>query len=68
MAKTIRTCDGDLLDRLCYAVYGHVKGTVEAVLARNHGLAAIKQPYPSGVMIHFPDLAAPVRETITLWE
>lgn len=68
MAKIISSCDGDLLDTLCYAVYGHMKGTVEAVLACNQGLAAIQQPYPAGVLIVFPDLPAPVRETVTLWE
>ncbi|MCG9015191.1 tail protein X, partial [Laribacter hongkongensis] len=31
MAKTIRTCDGDILDVICRIHYGHLAGTVEAV-------------------------------------
>ena len=33
MATICRTSDGDLLDTLCYQQYGHLNGTVEAVLA-----------------------------------
>ncbi len=68
MAKTIRTCDGDILDTLCRLHYGHLSGTVEAVLAANPGLAAARQPFLAGRIIHLPDLPAPVRETVTLWE
>ncbi|VVP54982.1 hypothetical protein PS880_05621 [Pseudomonas fluorescens] len=32
MATTYRTSDGDLLDTLCQHYYGHLNGTVEAVL------------------------------------
>ncbi|MCG9106799.1 tail protein X [Laribacter hongkongensis] len=62
MAKTIRTCDGDILDVICRIHYGHLAGTVEAVLA------AKRQPYAAGVVITLPDLPAPTRETVTLWE
>ncbi|MCG9116532.1 tail protein X [Laribacter hongkongensis] len=68
MAKTIRTCDGDILDVICRIHYGHLAGTVEAVLAANPGLAAKRQPFSAGVVITLPDLPAPTRETVTLWE
>lgn len=35
MATTIKTSDGDVLDRLCHQHYGHLMGTVEAVLEAN---------------------------------
>ena len=42
MATTIKTSDGDVLDRLCHQHYGHLMGTVEAVLEANPGLAALR--------------------------
>jgi phage tail protein X len=68
MAKTVRTSDGDILDTLCLGYYGNLAGTVETVLDANPGLASIPQPYPSGVIITFPDLpAAAPAPTINLW-
>ncbi|MEL7940962.1 tail protein X [Pseudomonas delhiensis] len=68
MAKTCRTSDGDLLDTLCYQVYGHLNGTVEAVLEANPGLADRPQPLPAGVQILMPDLPAAVDEQVLLWD
>ncbi|AVY95689.1 tail protein X [Microvirgula curvata] len=68
MATTIRTCDGDILDTLCQAHYGHLNGCVAMVLEANRGLAAERQPYRGGVVIELPDLPAPTREVVTLWE
>lgn len=45
MATTIKTSDGDVLDRLFHQYYGHVMGTVEAVLEANPGLAVRAQPF-----------------------
>lgn len=67
MATTMRTADGDILDTLCHRYYGHLNGTVEAVLDANPGLAEIRQPYSSGVLILLPDLPAVKAETIRLW-
>lgn len=39
MATTCRTSDGDLLDVICQHHYGHLNGTVEAVLDANPDLA-----------------------------
>ncbi|MCX4217961.1 tail protein X [Pseudomonas sp. MCal1] len=68
MATTCRTSDGDLLDTLCYHAYGHLEGTVEAVLDANQGLADEVQPYRAGIVIEFPDLPAPSNDGVMLWE
>lgn len=68
MATIIRTSDGDFLDSICYAHYGHLSGTVEAVLAANVGLAGQAQPYPLGVCIFMPDIESGTTATVTLWE
>ncbi len=48
MATTCRTSDGDLLDTLCHRYYGHLNGSVEAVLDANQGLADEPQPFRAG--------------------
>jgi len=68
MATTCRTSDGDLLDTICHNFYGHLNGSVEAVLDANQGLADEPQPYRDGVVILLPNLAAPAREQVTLWD
>lgn len=67
MAMTCRTSDGDLLDTLCYHAYGHLNGTVEAVLDANQGLADESQPYRAGIVIVLPDLPAPDDSEVMLW-
>jgi len=67
MATTCRTSDGDLLDTLCYHAYGHLNGTVEAVLDANQGLADEPQPYRAGIVIELPDLPLPSEDGISLW-
>lgn len=68
MATTCRTSDGDLLDTLCYQHYGHLNGTVEAVLAANRLLADEPQPLRARLLITFPDFAEPVAEQVQLWD
>ncbi|WP_096511799.1 tail protein X [Pseudomonas izuensis] len=67
MATTCRTSDGDVLDTICHDFYGHLKGSVEAVLDANQGLADEPQPYRAGVVIVLPDLPSPSEAGITLW-
>jgi phage tail protein X len=67
MATTCRTSDGDLLDTICHNYYGHLVGSVEAVLAANQGLADEVQPFRAGVLIVLPDLPDPIEEQVTLW-
>ena len=68
MATTCRTSDGDLLDTICHHYYGHLNGTVEAVLAANQGLADEPQPFRAGVIIVLPDLPTQTLEDIQLWD
>ncbi|MEX5353690.1 tail protein X [Pseudomonas juntendi] len=68
MAKTCKTAEGDVLDTLCQHNYGHLNGTVEAVLAANQGLAEEAQPFRSGVTIRLPDLPMTVATTVQLWD
>ncbi len=68
MAMTCRTSDGDLLDTLCQHYYGHLNGSVEAVLAANQGLADEPQPYRAGVLIKLPDMPANTEAALVLWD
>ncbi|MCQ3017963.1 tail protein X [Pseudomonas tremae] len=67
MATICRTSNGDLLDTLCQHYYGHLNGSVEAVLDANQGLADEPQPYRAGVQILLPDLQVTSEEAIQLW-
>lgn len=68
MATICRTSDGDLLDTLCQNFYGHLNGSVEAVLDANQGLADEPQPFRAGVLIRLPELQAVAEEVIQLWD
>lgn len=68
MATICRTSDGDVLDTLCYQHYGHLNGTVEAVLAANRLLADEAQPLRSGLLISFPTISEPLGEQVQLWD
>jgi phage tail protein X len=53
---------------LCHNYYGHLDGSVEAVLAVNPGLSVEVQPYRGGLLIALPDLArASDDQVIQLW-
>jgi phage tail protein X len=56
------------LDTICHNYYGHLVGSVEAVLSANQGLADEAQPYRSGVLIVLPDIPDPVEEQVSLWD
>ena len=68
MATICRTSDGDLLDVICNHRYGHLNGTVEAVLDANPDLAREVQPYGAGLLIRLPDLSAPAVELLQLFD
>lgn len=62
------TREGDILDDLCYRVYGKQEaGQVEAVLLANPNLADIALAIPARVVITFPDLPTEVKATVRLW-
>jgi phage tail protein X len=56
------------LDTVCHHYYGHLNGTVEAVLGANQGLADEPQPFRAGVIIVLPDLPAQTLEEVQLWD
>ncbi|WP_325437885.1 tail protein X [Pseudomonas nitroreducens] len=68
MAKTCRTSDGEILDTLCHHYYGHLNGTVEAVLDANPALAEEPQPLRAGLLLVLPDLPATTSEEVRLWD
>ena len=67
MATTCRTASGDVLDTICQNYYGHLNGSIEAVLNANPGLSDEVQPFRAGVMIVLPDLVVPSEEGVRLW-
>ncbi|MGC5702341.1 tail protein X [Pseudomonas sp. NFXW11] len=68
MATTCRTSDGDLLDTLCQQYYGHLNGSLEAVLDANQGLADEPQPFRAGVLIVLPQLPLRTAAMVQLWD
>ncbi|MHA7113735.1 tail protein X [Pseudomonas promysalinigenes] len=68
MDKICKTSEGDLLDTLCQHFYGHLDGSVEAVLQANQGLAEQAQPFRSGVMIRLPPLTPAPAKVVQLWD
>ncbi|MDF9892155.1 UNVERIFIED_ORG: phage tail protein X [Pseudomonas vranovensis] len=57
-----------MLDTLCQHYYGHLNGSVEAVLNANQGLAGEPQPFRAGVLVQLPDLIAATDVTVQLWD
>ncbi|TDF78225.1 tail protein X [Pseudomonas sp. H9] len=68
MATTCRTSEGDVLDTLCQHYYGHLNGSVEAVLNANQGLADEAQPFRTGILIQLPELTVGSDATVQLWD
>jgi phage tail protein X len=68
MAMTCRTSEGDVLDTICQHYYGHLIGTVEAVLDANQGLSDQQQPFRAGLLINLPDVTSAADEAVTLWD
>ena len=68
MATTCRTSSGDLLDTICHNYYGHLRGTVEAVLEANEGLAKEPQPFRVGLIIRLPDVVQVSDAAVRLWD
>ena len=56
MADTYRTIDGDTVDKVAFAHYGHHRGTTELLYEANRGLAGYPLSVPAGVTLRLPDL------------
>ena len=66
---THTTVEGDMVDLICWRVYGAESGYVERVYDLNQGLADRGPILPAGVVIDLPDLE-PADEIpmVTLWD
>ena len=68
MSETYTTIERDRLDTICYRHYGHLVGSVEAVLAANPRLSGVTSGWmPAGVIVSLPDLPAPAAARLKLW-
>lgn len=66
---TIITIDGDMLDQLVFAHYGHTSGRViEQVLDDNPGLANHGPILPANVQIRLPEILTAKKEGVRLWD
>ncbi|MEK0158701.1 tail protein X [Pseudoalteromonas piscicida] len=64
-----RTKNNERLDAICFAHYGHLNGTVEAVLNENPALADQPALLPSGITIALPKVKTQNQlPTIKLWD
>ncbi|NCA72618.1 MAG: phage tail protein [Sphingobacteriia bacterium] len=66
-ASVVVTRDGERLDALCWRHYRRLRGSVEAVLAANPGLAVYPPHLPGGVSILLPELPEPQPARLRLW-
>ncbi len=65
------TRDGDVIDAVCWRVFGRTAGVVEEVLALNPGLASYPEVLPPGVSIILPPspaVPAPAKRELSLWD
>jgi phage tail protein X len=64
-----RCKDGDRIDSICSKHYGHLKGTVEAVLQANPEVSELPPIFSAGTLIELPTLtqATKVKTTVKLW-
>lgn len=68
MVRTYTTIDGDMTDTICRRAYGDESGYVEAVYDANMHLSSYPMKLPAGIVIHLPDVVAPVTtDEIALW-
>ncbi|WP_275286937.1 tail protein X [Halomonas elongata] len=70
MSRTVRSEQGDTLDRICYRHLGRTAEVTEQVLSLNQGIAELGAVLPSGTPVTLPDIAPePVRApSVQLWD
>lgn len=68
MPQTYKTRSGDVLDEICWRVYGDESRFID-VLAANSALAELGPILPAGIDIVLPDLPAKQTiKTVSLWD
>lgn len=65
----VHSLQNESIDALCFRVYGHTEGAVEAVLRANPHLTSYGIFLPLGVLVDVPYLTPPPpRPTLKLWD
>lgn len=65
---TYHTKEGDILNKICFDLYGFVRGVLEAVLEMNPFLAQFQTTLPASLIVTLPDFEVrPQRRVIRLW-
>lgn len=59
---------GDMLDALCWQMYGQQEGAVEFVLRRNPSVAQHQPHLPAGVLIRFWPITRTYARTVRLYD
>lgn len=65
------TKQNDMIDLIAWRHYGHQRGTAEAILEANVGLADLSVVLPAGIVIHLPELpddSAVLPQPLRLWD
>jgi phage tail protein X len=62
------TMEGDTVDLIAFNKYGRTKGTTEAILRANTGLAAAGTALPAGMVILLPEtVSEPEKVAVRIW-
>lgn len=74
MATSVRSQQGDTLDRICLRYYGRTRDVTEAALDANPGLAALGPILPIGTPVTLPDApttataGTAAQQPVNLWD
>ena len=49
--KLYQTIQGEMIDAICYNIFGFESGFLEEVLEMNPGIAALDDPLPAGIIV-----------------
>lgn len=67
--KLYQTIQGEMIDAICYNIFGFESGFLEEVLEMNPGIAALDDPLPTGTILKLPEKPAiKKREVVALWD
>lgn len=67
--KLYQTIQGEMIDAICYSVFGYESGFLEEVLEMNPGIATLDDPLPAGTIVKLPEKPTiKKREVVALWD